>query len=284
MTAETAKASTTHEPFSYKNPLWHTKGLQLPAYIQHIAHDLLEGGRAKSEQQAIAMAVGIVKKWAAGIPTGGGSKSKHVHPDVRAAAARAVAEWERARATAHAHSNIGGDDVTTVDLARRKRSAAADGPDTEPDSDPDDTGDTGNGNPVKSKLISHLRNVHRLTGSHEHSTLPKLHERHANDHAVGGVPAHHHHHTIEPRHRRPAPSPTTLSHDYGESIRFDPWGNRVDLAIEQHGYIGFAKLVHRLQKKGRSKEEAKRIAAFIGRRKYGAKAFANMAQRGQHAG
>src|ERR1700730_4426288 len=98
MTAETAAASTVPEPFGKPSGpgLWHVKGMMLPAYIQHVAHDLLESGAAGSVSQAIAMAVGIVKKWAAGVPVGGerkvGSKtnkhSGHIHPDVRAAAAK----------------------------------------------------------------------------------------------------------------------------------------------------------------------------------------------------
>ena len=95
-TAETPVASTVHEPFgSPSGPgLWHHKGLQLPAYIQHVAHHLVAQGH--SESKAIGMAVGIVRNWAAGHDGHGNA----VHPDVQAAAVKAWAEWEAAKATA----------------------------------------------------------------------------------------------------------------------------------------------------------------------------------------
>lgn len=97
MTARTAEASTVHQPFGKPSGpgLFHVKGLQLPAYIQHVAHELVKKGRPES--QAIQMAVGIIKNWARG---GGGVK-----PDVVAAAQKALAEWEAAKAKAHALSN-----------------------------------------------------------------------------------------------------------------------------------------------------------------------------------
>lgn len=58
-TAETPVASTVHEPLG--NPagpgLFHVKGLQLPAYIQHVAHRLIAQGHGESN--AIQMAVGL---------------------------------------------------------------------------------------------------------------------------------------------------------------------------------------------------------------------------------
>jgi len=74
--------------------LWHT-GKQLPAYlnIQHIANDL-RSERGMSESVAIATAISMCKKWAAG--------GKDVHPDTRAKAAAAIAEWERLKASTHA--------------------------------------------------------------------------------------------------------------------------------------------------------------------------------------
>jgi hypothetical protein len=87
------KASTP-EPFSHsKTSNWVARGGGLPAYVQHIAHDLMEK-RGKSESQAIQMAIGIVKRWA----RGGGN----VDANTRAAAAKAVAEWEALKAKAHA--------------------------------------------------------------------------------------------------------------------------------------------------------------------------------------
>lgn len=94
MTSHTAAASTVHEPIG--NPagpgLWHHKGRQLPAYIQHVAHHLI--GQGHDESKAIEMAVGIVRNWAEG-HDGRGNKT---HPDVQAAAAKAMAEWEALKA------------------------------------------------------------------------------------------------------------------------------------------------------------------------------------------
>ena len=61
--------------------------------VQHLAHALMAHG--KSEQEAIAMAVGIIKKWAAHKPEGG---EKTLHSDTAAAAGKAVAEWQADRA------------------------------------------------------------------------------------------------------------------------------------------------------------------------------------------
>jgi HK97 family phage prohead protease len=93
-TALTGEASTVHEPIgSPTGPgLFHHKGLQLPAYVQHVAHHLMAGGA--DESKAIGEAVGIVKNWAAG-HDGHGNK---VHSDVQAAAAKAVAQWEADKA------------------------------------------------------------------------------------------------------------------------------------------------------------------------------------------
>jgi hypothetical protein len=77
-------------------PLWHHPGWQLPGYIQHVANDLIESGHPESE--AIGMAVGIVKNWAAGHDGHG----NNVHPDTQAAAAAAIAEWEKLKAEAAA--------------------------------------------------------------------------------------------------------------------------------------------------------------------------------------
>ena len=97
-TAETPTASTVHEPFgSPSGPgLFHQKGLQLPAYVQHVAHHLAALGHPES--QAIEMAIGVIRDWAHGrTPNGKG----HVHPDVQAAATKALAEWEADKAQAH---------------------------------------------------------------------------------------------------------------------------------------------------------------------------------------
>ena len=73
--------------------LWGDPHRQLPAYIQHIANDLMQQ-QAMPESEAIATAISLCKKWAAG--------GKNVKPDTRAKAAAAVAEWERLKAGANA--------------------------------------------------------------------------------------------------------------------------------------------------------------------------------------
>ncbi len=119
-TAQTPTASTVHHPFgSPSGPgLFHVKGLELPAYIQNVAHAFRRQGMSESE--AIERAIGVVKDWAAGrTPNGKG----HVHPDVQAAAAKAVAEWEAAKAQAgggkrfnpfHAPAGPGGGEFTSA--------------------------------------------------------------------------------------------------------------------------------------------------------------------------
>jgi hypothetical protein len=100
LTPQTPEASTVPKPFGKPGGpgLWKHKDLQLPPYIQHVAHALVASGHPESE--AIHMAVGIVKNWAAGHDGGG----HHVHGDVRAAAAANVAKWEETRGKAHAET------------------------------------------------------------------------------------------------------------------------------------------------------------------------------------
>ncbi len=95
--AAQASRALTHEPLGKPGGpgLWHDKRRQLPAYldIQHIARDLMES-RGMPESEAIATAVSMCKKWAAG--------GQDVKPETRAKAAAAVAEWERLRGQAKA--------------------------------------------------------------------------------------------------------------------------------------------------------------------------------------
>jgi hypothetical protein len=83
----------THEPVGDPagDGLWHMKGMQLPAYVQHIANDLHAGGMAES--RAIATAVSRCKAWCAG--------GDNVKADTRAKACAAVAEWEALKVKAH---------------------------------------------------------------------------------------------------------------------------------------------------------------------------------------
>jgi ADP-ribose pyrophosphatase YjhB (NUDIX family) len=85
--AETGELSTVHKPLG-THGLWGSKTEQLPAYIQNVAHALIDDGH--DESSAIAIAVGTMKRWAAG-----GGK---VTPEVRAAATKALAEWEKLKA------------------------------------------------------------------------------------------------------------------------------------------------------------------------------------------
>ena len=89
-----AHRALTHEKVGHTGQgLWHDPRRQLPAYIQHIANDLIQE-RGLPESVAIATAISQVKKWAAG--------GENVKPDTRAKAAAALAEWERLKASAHA--------------------------------------------------------------------------------------------------------------------------------------------------------------------------------------
>lgn len=100
MTPRTAEASTVPQPTVPPGGpgLFHHKGLELPPYVQHLYKHLV--GRY-GKHGAYKVAVGVVKKWAAGVNPGGfktkSGKGKRTHPDVRAAAQRNVAMWEKDR-------------------------------------------------------------------------------------------------------------------------------------------------------------------------------------------
>lgn len=85
--AKTPMYSVTHNPLGVEG-LWHSKTLQLPAYIQQVARGIMESGYSRAE--AIPMAVNAIKRWARG--------ADHVHPEVIAASNKALAEWEKLRA------------------------------------------------------------------------------------------------------------------------------------------------------------------------------------------
>jgi len=90
-------AGLAHEKVGHtEQGLWHHKGWQLPAYIQHVANDLISSGH--SESRAIEMAVGIVRNWAHGHDGHGHA----IHPDTAAKAAAAIAEWDALKAKAAA--------------------------------------------------------------------------------------------------------------------------------------------------------------------------------------
>jgi hypothetical protein len=101
MTAQTAVASTVHHPLGKPGGpgLFRVKGMQLPAYIQNVAHAMIRSG--KSTGRAIQMAIGIVRNWAEG-HDGHGNKVSSV---VQAAAAKAIAEYNADRARAIATNN-----------------------------------------------------------------------------------------------------------------------------------------------------------------------------------
>ena len=65
----------------------------LPQYIVKIAKDLHEE-RGMTISRAIATAISMCKKWAAG--------GKNVKPETRAKAAAAIAQWEAKKARSHA--------------------------------------------------------------------------------------------------------------------------------------------------------------------------------------
>jgi len=53
------------------------------------------------------------------------------------------------------------------------------------------------------------------------------------------------------------------------------------MAKKEGGYMGFDKLTESLKEKGHDEDSAKALAAWIGRKKYGASQMAQMAQAGK---
>jgi hypothetical protein len=99
LSGKTGALATVPHPFGKPGGpgLWHQKGMELPPYVQNIAHAILRTGRAKTLGEAIAIAKGATSRWA----KGGGK----VKPEVRAASAATNADWDAKRARAHAHAN-----------------------------------------------------------------------------------------------------------------------------------------------------------------------------------
>ena len=77
---KTPELSVTHAPIGHEG-VWHSKKppLQLPAYIQNIRNALMRSGHG--EQEAHALAVAAVKRWAKGDLKWG--KKRHVTPEVQ---------------------------------------------------------------------------------------------------------------------------------------------------------------------------------------------------------
>lgn len=92
---------------------WVDKRDGLPAYVRAVAHAMRRKG--DSESTAIARAVAIIKRWAAG--------RDNVTPETRARAAKALAQWEAMKST-----NLTAAPVTTVDLAADPVFSTNDGP------------------------------------------------------------------------------------------------------------------------------------------------------------
>ncbi len=114
LSGKTGALATVPHPFGKPGGpgLWHQKGMELPPYVQNIAHAILRTGRAKTLGEAIAIAKGATSRWA----KGGGD----VKPEVRAASAATNADWEAKRARAHAHANAGDHARAIVELAGRR--------------------------------------------------------------------------------------------------------------------------------------------------------------------
>jgi len=93
---ETPYLSSHHAPIGHEG-LWHTPNKkhpqkeQLPAYVQNIRNALMRSGHG--EQEAHAMAIAAVKRWAAG-KGAWGHKGK-VTPVVQQAAQKALEEWNK---------------------------------------------------------------------------------------------------------------------------------------------------------------------------------------------
>jgi hypothetical protein len=81
--------------------LFNMPGAQLPAYIQHVYNDMVEGGK-KPGSLTYRLAIGIVQNWAEG-HDGHGNK---VSSKTQAKAVAAVAEWEKLKAKAHARKDV----------------------------------------------------------------------------------------------------------------------------------------------------------------------------------
>jgi hypothetical protein len=98
LSAQTGALASTSHPFGKPGGpgLWGVKGMELPPYVQNIAHALLRTGRAKDEGEAIAMARAATKRWKSG---------KNTSPEVRAASTASDADWRAKQARAHAHAN-----------------------------------------------------------------------------------------------------------------------------------------------------------------------------------
>lgn len=80
---------------------WVTSVGGLPPMVRDVAHALIRSGRSESE--AIQLAVGVIKRWAAG-NSNHWHGAKHVTPQTQAKAAAAIAQWEAMKAAAHAKS------------------------------------------------------------------------------------------------------------------------------------------------------------------------------------
>jgi hypothetical protein len=78
-----------------KGDLFKTPGAELPGFVREVARALMRNGKSKS--QAIQIAIGQIKKWAAG--------GEGVNADTQAKAAKALAQWEAAKAKARATPN-----------------------------------------------------------------------------------------------------------------------------------------------------------------------------------
>lgn len=105
LTPRTPEASTVVQPTVPPGGpgLFHMKGHHLPPYVEHLYKHLVA---RYGKKRAYGVAIGVVKKWAAGINPGGKHPTR-THADVRAAAAKNVAEWEKEKAEAHARHGSG---------------------------------------------------------------------------------------------------------------------------------------------------------------------------------
>lgn len=91
--AQSLALASTPKPFGKPGGpgLWKHKGLQLPAYIQQVAHGILKSNASVGESGAIQRAVGVIKRWASG--------EGKVDAGTQAAASKAIAEWEKEKAS-----------------------------------------------------------------------------------------------------------------------------------------------------------------------------------------
>lgn len=203
-------------------PNWVTKGGGLAAYIRAVAHAVRRKGMSESE--AIQLAIGVIRNWAAG--------KGNVSAATRARAGKALAAWERLKGGSHSHSRQA---AGAVDLAirtpPRRYNPSEFGKPADPNPVRRDVNERiakqGMGRPSEAALRQHLEDEHGRAGKMAGLSYGDLRRQH--------VVLHTHSSTEGTVHR-------SHEHVKGEAFRYkhgwiplstEPAANAVDLA--RHG-------------------------------------------------